>query len=54
MDQNGWDSLYAEFVAAVNEGDANRVKSVLTANDERHLPPFFRECFCVKCFVKEK
>ena len=29
MDRNGWDSPRAEFIEAVNEGDANRVKSVL-------------------------
>ena len=34
MDRNGWDSPRAEFIEAVNEGDANRVKSVLTDNDE--------------------
>ena len=34
MDQNGSDSPRAEYIEAVNKGDANRVKSVLADNDE--------------------
>ena len=33
MDQNTWHFPRAEYIAAVNKGDANRVKSLLAAND---------------------
>ena len=34
MDQNAWHLPRAEYIEAVNKGDANRVKSVLADNDE--------------------
>ena len=34
MDQNAWYFPRAEYIEAVNKGDANRVKSVLADNDE--------------------
>ena len=34
MDQNAWHLPRAEYIEAVNKGDANRVKSLLVDNDE--------------------